>query len=138
MNSETTLPLTGDTYFCKNDRCEAEADGPDQFCATCQEAYDAATAANADLLQQAQDALGDAITALDRLYQRNLELKTGPDRVWADGGEVAVAIEHIHAAHNRLEAKNDLTVPEGPDPNDPRPGWGAYQGQFQGEAQLVW
>lgn len=86
------------------------------------------------LWQEAQDALSEAMGALDLLYQRDAERGAETDPIWAEGGDVDKAVLRIGAMYLSLEARNTT----GPDPNDPHPGWGAYHGLFQGEAQLVW
>jgi hypothetical protein len=86
------------------------------------------------LWQDAQEALNEAIGALDLLYQRDAARGAETDPIWAEGGEVDAAIKRIGAMALSLEARNTA----GPNPDDPRPGWGAYHGQFQGEAHFVW
>jgi hypothetical protein len=86
------------------------------------------------LWQEAQDALSEAIGVLDLLYQRDAARGAETDPIWAEGGEVDTAIQKIGAMALSLEARNTA----GPDPDDPHPGWGAYHGQFQGEANFVW
>lgn len=95
---------------------------------------DEATNEPKSLWQEAQDALSEAIGALDLLYQRDAERGAETDPIWAEGGAVDKAIQRIGAMALSLEARNTT----GPDPDDPHPGWGAYHGLFQGEANFVW
>lgn len=86
------------------------------------------------LWQEAQDALGDAINALEVLWERDEALGHLGDKEWADGGVVDKAATRIHQVYNALAERTKVVQ----NPNDPRPGWGAYHGLFQGEANFVW